>query len=561
MDKSSIVPEDDTQEGNRELNNQTDGVEATQQTDEATGSAESKPEIVESSDQPIDSVYDTPEVVSTDDTPTQNAGETVYASNDKVADTITTEPEPVAAPIIAASVSHKKRNLILAGVFVLALLAGFFIAWQFTSRPAAQTNSQVSSSSKSSPKLGVSIALVDGTAKLKPVSGDWRELKAGQTVAEGSQVQTDKASRVVLAFDDGSALRLDASTTVKLDSLDPKNIKISQLAGTAYSRVVPSERKYVVAVDSKTYTAEGTAFSTTNNADEKGVQVYQSAVKVSQADTSVAEGKQFYDKNKDAKLEDKVTDIDLKGLEGDDFIKWNIDQDKKHKDFKDKLGVLAQVGIEQKDESDKPTNEQPTVPNALQLTGSAVSGGAQLSWTLNGVSAPSGFKLLRSQTTSTPTYGVDEYKYISAAGARSYTWSSSKSGTYWFRACIYVSGKCTNYSNSIQLTVTASEKDDSDKGKVTRGSMSLSVASDGKATWSYTGKAIYGYKLVYSKDPSPVYPGDDYKYYSDSDTTSGTVSVSNSGNYYVRVCAYTNGTESDKCVDYSNQVYRYISKN
>lgn len=87
---------------------------------------------------------------------------------------------------------------------------------------------------------------------------------------EGDAVRTADG-RVVLTLDDGSALRLDANTNVTLTSLVATDVKIAQTGGTAYSRVVPSERSYTVTVDGAEYKALGTAFSTINHTDEKGV--------------------------------------------------------------------------------------------------------------------------------------------------------------------------------------------------------------------------------------------------------------------------------------------------
>jgi hypothetical protein len=76
----------------------------------------------------------------------------------------------------------------------------------------------------------------------------------------------------------------------------------------------------------------------------------------------------------------------------------------------------------------------------------------------------------------------------------------------------------------------------------------------GKVTWSVTGVAPEGFKLVWSKDGLPTYPtrsGDKYKYYSDPDTRNGTIyAFDGAGTYYIRVCEYLGGI----CGEYSNEV-------
>src|SRR5690606_35245830 len=98
-------------------------------------------------------------------------------------------------------------------------------------------------------------------------------------------------------------------------------------------------------------------------------------------------------------------------------------------------------------------------------------------------------------------------------------------------------------------------------GRVTRGTMVLSL--NGNAfNWSYTGKAVHGYKLVYSKkNDIPSFGSSASIYFGSISDTSGSLpdkSKIGAGKYYVRVCAYTAGTEDDPCVDYSNIVIHTI---
>ena len=369
----------------------------------------------------------------------------------------------------------------------------------------------------------------------------------------------------MLTFDDGSALRLDAETTVTLGSLAADNVRIAQSAGTAYSRLVKSDRSYTVTAGGTAYTALGTAFATTSGATDKGVQVYESSVKVDGLADTVAEGKQYYKQHHDAKVAGKVTSIDLGVLEKDSFAVWNLSEDEKNSLFKDKLGVFKQLkdkqakDKQQREAAKKKSDERPKSTTGLSLSVRAVSGGAELTWTVTGVSAPHGFKLVRSSSSAAPTFGKDEALYIDDASARKATWKSSKDGTYWYRICVYQKeAGCDNYSNAVQAKVTGSTPKEDTKPaiKVTRGTLTLhSVDSSGKAHWSFTGKAPYGYKLLVSKSPNPTYPDSSATYISDGSATRGYIpAVKKSGLYYVRVCVYTNGTESEQCVNYSNQV-------
>ena len=90
--------------------------------------------------------------------------------------------------------------------------------------------------------------------------------------------------------------------------------------------------------------------------------------------------------------------------------------------------------------------------------------------------------------------------------------------------------------------------------------MALNATSSGSLSWTHTGKAMYGYKLLYSKnikEPRFGVSGVESVYFSSIGETSGTLpkkSDIGSGPFYVNVCAYTNDTETDSCVDYSNTV-------
>jgi len=84
-------------------------------------------------------------------------------------------------------------------------------------------------------------------------------------------------------------------------------------------------------------------------------------------------------------------------------------------------------------------------------------------------------------------------------------------------------------------------------------SITLSGSGD-NISWAIDGYSAQGFKVVWSKNSSPVYPcrdGDQYHYYSEPGKRSDTLEAfSGSGTYYVRVCEYLGG----KCGKYSNQI-------
>ena len=94
-----------------------------------------------------------------------------------------------------------------------------------------------------------------------------------------------------------------------------------------------------------------------------------------------------------------------------------------------------------------------------------------------------------------------------------------------------------------------------DDSAASTGTISLSASkTDNGVTlnWSLAGmESDRGFKVVWSKDVNPVYPGSDYHYLSDDDSRSDTISELTTGNtYHFRVCEYLGG----KCGVYSNDV-------
>jgi hypothetical protein len=170
---------------------------------------------------------------------------------------------------------------------------------------------------------------------------------------------------------------------------------------------------------------------------------------------------------------------------------------------------------------------------------------------VNGYSK-SGFKVVWSKN-SNPTYPTrsgDQYIYLTAPTASSTTLTPfSGTGTYYVRVCEYLGGSCGVYSNQATVHLGSEEPEAS------QAVSAISLVASGKnASWQATGYSKNGFKLVWSKNPGPTYPtrgGDQYQYYSDAGTTSGTMNAfDGAGTYYVRVCEYLGGA----CGVYSNQV-------
>ena len=394
----------------------------------------------------------------------------------------TSAPAPIAVPAAKKAAAHvSKRRRVLFGITSLVVVAAAVVVWLVLSPHQAADEVAIQSSAsdtKPQSKLGVAVTVADGSVTYqKSGDGPWRAVDTDTELQEGDQVQTDDASRAVLTLDDGSAIRLDANTVVRLESLAANDVKLHQVTGTVYSRVVASSRTYSVLVDDATYTALGTAFITLKTADENGVQVYQSSV--STAGQTVGEGKQYYTASADANAQGKVTDINIDALTEDTFIAWNLTEDEKDSKFKDTLGVLPTI----KQRSDEKKAEELKAKDAADRA-------------------------------------VKEKAEKDRKAAETYK----------------------------------KKEQDKPTAKITRGTMSLSLSGE-TFYWSYTGKAVHGYKLVWSKTNAvPHFTTDNSIYFSGISQLSGAlpgVEKTGHGTFHIRVCAYTAGTEAEPCVDYS----------
>jgi len=144
-----------------------------------------------------------------------------------------------------------------------------------------------------------------------------------------------------------------------------------------------------------------------------------------------------------------------------------------------------------------------------------------------------------------PVYPGDDYHYLTDANVRSDFWSSLKAGTYYFRVCEYLGGKCGVYSNNLKLVVTEA---------VSSGSITLSgsINSEDIAAVNWSLKDMtssMGFKVVVADHENPVYPGDEYHYLSNANTRADSWGDL-SGTKYFRVCEYLGG----KCGVYSNNL-------
>lgn len=458
--------------------------------------------------------------------------------------------EPTHRKFMGMKLSKKQLLLFLGvGLIIVSLL----VAWLLTRSDTVDVSlTQVDDSSQNEPaplSMGAAVTYIDGTVEYM-VEDEWVDVESGMSLVAGQMVRTGDASRAIVTFDDGSAIRLNENTQVALSELLSDSIVVMNEQGEVYSRVVASEsRVFSVESEEHTYTALGTAYRTTNTDDKEGVEVFHSTVKVDE-ETDVKEGEGYFNESQDEEKE-KVVELDKEGLKDDEFLQWNKDQDEKEQEFSDKLGFLEDIDKEEEKEEEKPEEEETDDGPRITANGETTEKGIRVNWSSKGVSTSYGYKVVFSSKDSTPTYGEDSSKFVEA-GSSTILLELTDGKTWYVRVCSYRGDAgCKFYSNTVTLKAPFVEKE-----KVVSGAVSASL--DGSVlSWTFSGTAPYGFKVVWNTTGSPTYPASGEnagsKLTDGSSINLGEI-IEGNGTFKVRICKYTNGTQEDKCVDYSNEI-------
>ena len=432
------------------------------------------------------------------------------------------------------------KKIIYIVLLVLVIIVVAFLVY------LSMGSDNVVKNNNESETIGAQIVWVEGSVEYKQGDSEWKRASASVNLKEGDSVETLADGRAIINFDDGSAVRLDNKSKIILASLKPDHMIVKNENGQVYSRVVKSSRIFDVQAGDVLYESLGTTYTTINKEEQKGVEVYESKVKVideNKNEIIVEEGNKYLLENKDdAAIENKLVEISKADLE-DAFIVWNKEEDNKILDSENETDTNS-INSE---ESKQPATTEPKIT----LSAVKVDSGLKFTWIVDGVNVDQGFKLVRSATIN-PVYPGNDYQYLTNKDQRTYTWAIKDGKTYYFRICQYLGGKCGVYSNNVKITAPLVETIENPTGSVS--SITLSAAGGSKVSWTTKGISKQGFKLVWSKNSGPTYPcrdGDKYNYYSDANTASGSIDAfSGEEDYYVRVCEYLGG----KCGVYSNQI-------
>jgi len=438
---------------------------------------------------------------------------------------------------------------------VLAVILGVF--YYFT-RPEKVNAPNGESAAKN---IGAQIVYVEGAVEYSDENGVWKRATNETVLGSGDSVEVVGIGKAIINLDDGSAIRLNKNSGATLTSLEPSHIIITNDKGQIYTRVAQADRVFDVSSADVVYQSVGTAYKTINEEKLKGVEVYESKVKilgVNDREVLVEQGNKYYVVNQaNKKLENALVKITTAVMSKDEFLKWNQAEDKKVVEGTEETDANGIESIVTTTESGNAVvvEEEPATETAtgILLAGKQVAGGVSLSWTVSGLSITNGFKLVKSVEIN-PVYPGDSYVYLTDNAVRTYKWDIADSKTYYFRVCQYNSdGKCLKYSNNVKVAAPVVNKPEP---VATGGVKSIVLRStgSGNVAWTVSGYSEQGFKVVWSKNTNPVYPtrdGDKYNFYSDPQQTSSALDAfSGAGTYFVRVCEYLGG----KCGVYSNEI-------
>lgn len=469
-----------------------------------------------------------------------------------------TEPKPKGklSKLNMPKISFKNMNkntvlsLILAGVLLLVGATTLFLTRNRGNDIASEeiVNSQELPLEKT---LSATIKQLDGSFQVKTTEGDWQDAKKEDSLAEGYSVRTvGAASRLVITFEDGSELRVDANSEVSLETVRDGRVVIKHLAGYTYNRVVPSENHtYIVTSNDAKYEAQGTAFKTIATGDEQAVEVFQSTVIETNSNKSPKSGQKLIVKSRVAPTTSgKIESLDIEKLKADIFITWNRELDAKDDKFKNDLGFLQDI-----------TPPEITLKvgdgDVVFLDPSATEGTIEISG--NTEASAKVTALSKSQSGSQPveiTVGTD--------GSFTTPVLSAPLGSSVFE---FVAKDRTGNTTTKTLRVTFQRKSQPVIGSETS-SITLTATKVGgdkvKFKWAYGAgtTAPEGVKLVYSKTEDPVYKkaGTTARYYptatEDTLKYSDDLSLTTGETYYFKVCIYDTASDACRPELYSTQV-------
>ncbi len=351
-------------------------------------------------------------------------------------------------------------------------------------------------------------------------------IELNMTLNEGDVIRTASDALAIVQFDDGSVVRVNELTELRIDTVSDKEFELTQSIGETYSRVQKnSSREFVINADSALVTALGTAFDV--NVDKLNnkinVTVIESAVSVKlpiKTDViKVTQGNELNITNPiPDKFEYKAHKIKKEKLE-DQWYKFNKSKDlKKDVDlgvFEDLKPSLTPSPTMKPTLSKAPSTLIPSPTStaaAIHIT-SATSpepGKVKLIWSVQGELTGQGYKILFAKEEN-PEYGKNPGYYVNGIDANQVEFTTealADGGTFHFRICRFVKSDeekmCDTYSNDVVVNIAPINWGQVDINLEKTSQTGREIAF----SWEISGdgRLDRGYKLVWNKDGVPTYP-------------------------------------------------------
>jgi len=389
--------------------------------------------------------------------------------------------------------------------------------------------------------ITATVLIADGTVETKNQEGDWREVNIEDVLVEGDDIRTIGAtSRAEIEFENGSILRIDASSQVLLETMNVERIVIKQSDGYTYSRVIPVDNvSYVVKSTDAQYEAAGTAFQVITSGDEQAVEVYESTVIETITNQEVDQGKKLIVKSNTRPSDNgRIVNLDIEAIKQNSFMTWNRELDIENELFKSGLGFLSDITPPEITISSPADNETVYVePNAqkgtVEFTGSSEAGITM--------------KILSKSTVGATPVSVT----VGSDGNFTTPVIEAPLGSSVFE---FTATDRTGNRTIKNIRVSFQRK----SAPITEGGIVLSVAeSDNELeiTWSYSGGFTPkdGVKIVYDTSTNPKLDMSDSLFEENSNSSTIQLSkLSDDTTYYFRACSYDQ--KKDTCSNYSNEV-------
>ncbi|MDD4995411.1 MAG: FecR family protein [Patescibacteria group bacterium] len=307
----------------------------------------------------------------------------------------------------------------------------------------------------------------------------WASAAVETLVTAQRQIRTGEASRAVLAFSDGSAIRLGANAHIIVEEANENSIIIQQIVGESYSRVSKSgSLVYTVRSLNAETTALGTAFGveiegagSIHESTLLAVRALESNVNLKMYGASgtseriLLQGEKAVIENRaDSKQQStsisSITDSEL----AIEFYSWNRELDslsgqplgRLENIFAPAETAPAVVGA-----ASEPAAAAPVAPAAkpveikqeakILLYASPNERGVYLNWIIENIESPYGFNIIQGTTTN-PTFPPDNYFHFPYSYGRHYFYPLQAAGEYHFRICAHnENGSCGAYSNEVMV--------------------------------------------------------------------------------------------------------------